>query len=108
MSVQAEAEAEKMRRVSGIVFADGATGRRARIAGTGLEVFEIIGTYLAIDRDWNELRATYHWLSEEQLRAALAYYAAYPDEIDERIERENAWTIEQVWEKYPFTRPSWR
>jgi hypothetical protein len=35
-------EAVKMRRCPGIIFADGVTGRRARIAGTGLEVWEII------------------------------------------------------------------
>ncbi len=31
-------EAVKMRRCPGIVFADGPSGRRARVAGTGLEV----------------------------------------------------------------------
>ena len=37
-------EAIKMRRCPGIVFADGVSGRRARIAGTGLEVWEVIST----------------------------------------------------------------
>jgi hypothetical protein len=35
-------EAEKMRRVPGIAFADGTSGRVPRIAGTGLEVFKSI------------------------------------------------------------------
>jgi len=37
-------EALKMRRCPGILFADGPTGRRARVAGTGLDVWEVIAT----------------------------------------------------------------
>ena len=72
-----------MRRIPGIVFADGAAGRRARIAGTGIEVFEVIQQYLNVDRDWGQTQETYHWLTPEQLSAAIAYYTAYPEEIDE-------------------------
>ena len=85
-------EAEKMRRVPGIIFADGAAGRRARIAGTGLDVFEIIKGYLDCDRDLDCLTECFHWLTAEQLRAALNYYAQFAEEIDERLARE--WELE--------------
>ncbi len=35
----------RTRRVPGIVFVDGATGRRAALAGTGLDVWEVIATW---------------------------------------------------------------
>ncbi|MBA2345920.1 MAG: hypothetical protein H0V83_12655, partial [Rubrobacter sp.] len=35
-------EALRMRRVPGIVFVDGLDSRRAAVAGTGLEVWEIV------------------------------------------------------------------
>jgi hypothetical protein len=38
-------EAIKMRRCPGIIFAEGTSGRRARVAGTGIEVWEVIATY---------------------------------------------------------------
>ena len=85
-------EAEKMRRVPGIIFADGAAGRRARIAGTGLDVFEIIKEYLACDRDLYCLLGAFHWLTWDQLNAALTYYEQFPDEIDKRLARE--WELE--------------
>jgi len=82
-TAQSLIEADRMRRIPGIVFADGAAGRRARIAGTGIEVFEVIQQYLNVDRDWGQTQETYHWLTPEQLSAAIAYYTAYPEEIDE-------------------------
>ena len=95
------AEAAKMRRCPGIVFADGPTGRRARLAGTGLDVWEVIATYQTLDRDRGRLQATYHWLIEPQLRAALGYYTAYPDEIEQQIARNATWTPERVSQQHP-------
>src|SRR5262245_49022026 len=96
-------EAVKMRRIPGIVFVDGVTGRRARIDGSGLEVWEIFRTYRDAGRDWKILQEAYHWLTERQLRAALAYAEAYPDEIEDRLRREDELSVEEVWKKYPFT-----
>lgn len=98
-------EAVKMRRIPGIVFADGPSGRVARVAGTGIEVFEVIMSYRGMESDWERLKAAYHWLDERQLRAALAYAEAYPEEIEEMIQADERWTPEAVWTKYPFTRP---
>ena len=96
------AEAIKMRRCPGIVFADGVSGRRARIAGTGLEVWEVITTYRSVNQDFSRCQKVYHWLTEQQLRAALGYYTAYGEEIDELIERNESWSRETVEERFPF------
>jgi uncharacterized protein (DUF433 family) len=95
------AEAIKMRRCPGIVFADGPAGRRARIAGTGLDVWEVIATYQSVGREIARVRQAYHWLSDPQLRAALGYYAAYPDEIDRRIALNERWTEERLLAQHP-------
>ena len=70
-------EAIKMRRCPGIIYADGVTGRRARVAGTGLEVWEIIATYKSVNENFKRLKKAYHWLADQQLRAAVGYYQAY-------------------------------
>lgn len=95
------AEAVKMRRCPGIVIADGPSGRRARIAGTGLDVWEVIATYKSLDRDLDRMHQAYHWLSDAHLRAALGYYAAYPEEIDRQIARNEAWTPDQLAGRHP-------
>lgn len=97
-------EAVKMQRFPGIVFADGATGRRARVGGTGIEVFEVIGSYRSVDEDWDRLKESFHWLSEYQLRAALAYAEAYPEEIEVHLGDPIA-AIEALWAECPATRP---
>ena len=96
------AEAIKMRRCPGIVFVDGVSGRRARIAGTGLEVWEVMSTYRNFDQDSGRLQKAYHWLTEQQLRAAIGYYAVYREEIDELIKLNESWSRETVNERFPF------
>ena len=98
-------EAVKIRRCPGILFVDGPSGRRAILAGTGLDVWEVIATYKSLDLDVAHLRGAYHWLSEAQLRAALGYYAAYPDEIERQIARNDAWTKEGLARQHPSLIP---
>jgi len=100
-------ESVKMRRIPGVVFVDSPMGRVARIAGTGIDVFEVIKAYHGMGRDPERLRNAYHWLSDTRLRAALAYAEAYPEEIEARIALDNRWTPEEIWKAYPFTRPEW-
>lgn len=95
-------EAVRMQRCPGIVFTEGTTGRRARIAGTGIEVWEVIATYKGVDEDLSRLQKAYHWLIEQQLRSAIGYYRTYPDEIDLLIKQNEGLTEEQVHKKYPF------
>jgi len=97
-------EAIKMRRCPGIVFADGVSRRGAKVAGTGLEVWEIVATYKAVNQDFRRLQKAYHWLTKQQLRAAIGYYTTYPNEIDRQIELNESWSKEKVAKHYPFLR----
>jgi uncharacterized protein (DUF433 family) len=83
----------------------GPTGRRATVAGTGLDVWEIIATWRAVGENFKRLQAAYSWLSKEQLRTALEYYEHNTEEIEARLAREQEWTPEAVWERFPYTRP---
>ena len=60
---------------------------------------------LVAELDAIGIRAAYHWLSEQQFRAALAYAAAYPKEIEERLQAEERWTPATLWTTYPFMKP---
>ena len=95
-------EAIKMHRCPGIVFDEGVRSRRARIAGTGIEVWEVIANYKSVGDDFERLHAIYHWLTSPQLRAALAYYRTYQDEIDHLITRNEKWTRESIHKRYNF------
>lgn len=66
-------------------FADGLAGRRARLVG-GPDVWEVIAVARDNGGDVDET-AAYLELSLGLVQAAAAYYAAYPQEVDERLER---------------------
>ena len=100
------AEAVKVKRCPGILFSDGPSGRRARIAGTGLDVWEVVSTYKSLNHDDVRLRDAYHWLSEPQLRSALSYYRLYPEEIERHITRNEAWTKDQLTKRHPSLVPA--
>ena len=82
-------EALRMRECPGIYFADEAGGREAKVAGSGLGVWEVLRDYLAAGRDERALRKSLPQLSPAQIKACLLYYRRYPQEIDAEI-RENA------------------
>jgi hypothetical protein len=70
-----------------IVFRDGASGRRAGLAG-GPDVWELIGGLVGGDvppDDRIDRAAEHLGLSRRQVDAALDYYADFPAEIDEEI-----------------------
>ena len=98
-------EAVRAARIPGIVFVQRRDGRRAAVAFSGLEVWEIIATWKEGGESGLVLVDAYPELSESQLRAAIAYYRTYPEEIDGRLEREEYWTPNRVAEELPFTRP---
>jgi uncharacterized protein (DUF433 family) len=95
-------DAIKSYRCPGIIFTEGTTGKRARIAGTGLEVWEIIASYKSVKKNFDRLKKVYHWLSIQQLKIALGYYKFYAEEIDKIIAENEDWTIKKIQEKYPF------
>jgi uncharacterized protein (DUF433 family) len=98
-------EAIKMRRSPGIIFTPGLSGRRARVAGTGIEVWEIIAQYKSLNRSQKQLKQAFHWLAPGQIKAALGYYVAYPYEIDDLIARNEQWTEETLERRYPALSP---
>lgn len=70
----------------GIVFRDGAGGRRPGLAGLGLDVWEIVETVQ--DEGGNlQAAALYLDISPSLVGAAQDYYADYPEEINEWIRR---------------------
>src|SRR5688500_20068379 len=78
MVVELVEEALRMRRAPGVVFVDGPVGRRPVIAGTGLDVWEVIAAWQELGRDYRRLRTADDWLTEPQLRAAPSPYEADP------------------------------
>lgn len=85
-----------------IIFRDGPLGRRALLAGTRLEVWQVIET-LRNSGNVLEDAASYLGLPSSLVRACLAYYAAYQQEVDAYADRareaadraEAAWRREQ-------------
>ena len=78
-------EGVRMAKCPGVVFVDGASGRRACIAGAGIDVWEVVRTLRSCGGDEAAMRALYPQLSHAQVTAALRYVRAYPAEISERI-----------------------
>jgi len=66
-------------------FADGPAGRRARLVGTGKDVWEIIATVRDNNGDTVEA-ARYLEIPLGLVQAAVTYYGTYREEIDEWIE----------------------
>jgi len=98
-------EALRGRRCPGIAFVDGPTGRRPVIAGTGLEVWEVVKAYKGCGEDFAELKKIYDWLTSQQLRSALAYWQLYPEEIEEEIACQEELSEEEARARYPHLFP---
>lgn len=73
----------------GIYFRDGGSGRRPAVLGTRLDVAQIIET---LRQNENSIAETAEYLdiAPAQVEAAVRYYAAYRDEVDEWIEQSRA------------------
>lgn len=106
MSTDMEPERRTIHHVPGVIYEP--LDRRAIVVGSGLEVFEIVMAYEAAGNDWEELREGFHWLTEEQLRAALAFYEVNPEEVEKRLDRERNFNIEEFWRQHPETKPPHR
>jgi hypothetical protein len=96
-------EGLRMRRHPLITFRDGATGRRAAVVG-GPDVWEVVGAIVGGDVPVAERvrrAADELGLRTEQVDAAMAYYAEFIDEIDERIaaNAEAAEQAEALWRR---------
>jgi hypothetical protein len=67
-----------------IRFANGPAGRRARLLGTGKDVWEVIAT---VRDNYGDLPETARYLQMPLglVQAAVAYYGTYPNEVDHWI-----------------------
>lgn len=74
-------EALRIRRHPGIVFAGPPGNRRARLEGTGLDVWEVIAVHRASGDDVERTRNVLRPLSARQIEAALRYARDYREEI---------------------------
>jgi hypothetical protein len=80
-------EGLRMARHPGIVFRDGPTGRRAALID-GPDVWEVISAVWDVRGDEAEvlqIAETGIGITSFAARAALQYYEAYRDEIDDRV-----------------------
>jgi uncharacterized protein (DUF433 family) len=92
-------ETARTRRFPGIAFRGDDARRRAWVIGTGLDVWEII--HMLEDFGSPEALAADMPLSPAQVRVAMAYREAYPDEIDEAI-ADNRRPVGDVDVLFPF------
>lgn len=70
-------------------FVGGPGGRRARLVGSGLDVWEVIAAVKDNDNDIDGA-ADVLGLAQGLVDAAVAYYGAFTEEIDSLIERNGA------------------
>jgi len=94
-------EALRMRACPGIYFADEPAGRVAKVAGTGLGVWEIIQEYRVLGENEQELMETLPQITPANLKAALMYYKRYREEIAAEMAENAALTPEAIEAKYP-------
>lgn len=73
----------------GIYFRDGGTGRRPAVLGSRLDIAQVIET-LRQNGNSIEETAEYLDLAPARVEAAVRYYAAFTDEIDQWIEHGQA------------------
>lgn len=93
-------EALRMRQCPGIYFADEPAGREAKVAGTGLGVWEVIERYKVGHEDEKKFHEFLPHVGPAGLKAALLYYRRYPREIDEAL-AENALPFEVLDARFP-------
>jgi uncharacterized protein (DUF433 family) len=92
-------EAVRTRRFPGIAFRGDDARRRPWVIGSGLDVWEIIHMHEDFGSVQELVKETR--LNERQVRLALAYRDAYPEEIADAIV-ENRRPVEEWQELYPF------
>jgi uncharacterized protein (DUF433 family) len=93
-------EALRMRRCPGIYFSEEASGRAAKIGGTGLAVWEVVRD-TGTDQDAGRIRKVFPQLSQAQATAALMYYARYREEVQSKIDANAALTSDAIEKRYP-------
>jgi len=79
-------EGLRLDRHPGVVFVDGPAGRRPRLAGSGLDVWEVVET-IKDGGNSVEAAAAYLDIQVSRVNVAIRYYADHREEIDAWTER---------------------
>lgn len=87
----------------GIIFVQSPVGPCAHLAGTGLDVWEAVALIRAYEGAVERLLQEHCNLTRRDVQNALAYAAAYPEEIEGAI-RENERPMDEVIRNSPFIR----
>jgi uncharacterized protein (DUF433 family) len=93
-------EGLRMRDCAGIYFAAEPSGRTAKIAGTGLGVWEVLRDFVE-DEGLERVRRAFLQLSSAQINAALIYYKRYPDEVRRQLDANAGLTADVLEQRYP-------
>src|SRR5688572_7242245 len=75
-------EALRIRQHPGILFAGPPGSRRARVEGTGLDVWEVMTVYRDCKENIEQTLTILTHLYARQVEAAVRYYRSYQEEID--------------------------
>lgn len=90
----------RMQRFPGVIFVEGPAGRRAHLAGTGLDVWEVV-ELLQECGSATGLREHFPSLSPMAIQVSEAYARAYPEEIRPLLDL-NARTAQQLKRELPW------
>lgn len=90
-----------MRECPGIYFATEPSGKTAKVAGTGLAVWEVVRDVLALSGKKEGIEAAFPKLSKAQLAAAMMYFRRYPEEIRREIKENASLTPDVMEREYP-------
>jgi len=84
----------------GIVFRDGAAGRRPALAGRRLGVAPVVETLRASNND-RAATSEYFEIPQKEVEIAIAYYVDHKEEIDGWLEEQHKASLEQreAWER---------
>ncbi len=93
-------EGIRMRECPGVYFAPEPTGRTAKIAGTGLAVWEVLRDFVR-DKNMERLQRAFPQLSRSQITAAVLYSARYPEEVRREVDANAALTSDALAQRYP-------
>ena len=92
-------EAARVRRFPGIAFRGDDAQRRAWVIGSGLDVWEVV--QMVEEFTSAEKLVAETQLTAPQVRLALAYRQAYPDEVEQAI-AENRRPLDELRTLFPF------
>jgi hypothetical protein len=85
-----------------IDFRDSAIGRQAFVRGSSLAVWEVVWVARGYQMDAGQTAAHLGW-PEHRVQAALAYAAAFPEEISQTLKKQDAQSFETLSALLPQT-----